>query len=70
VYENVKHKVVGNLKNADEIMARGLLLGCHHGMSLSDVKYIKKVCREFFSQYKPSSKKANNTHSHRPQSFA
>lgn len=34
--------------NADNVMAKGFLLGCHHGMTLEDVDYVcdllKKIC--------------------------
>lgn len=34
-------------KNADEIMRNGLLLGCHHGMTESDVDYVCDTLKSF-----------------------
>lgn len=51
VYENLKFKVSGSLKNADTIMASSLLLGCHQALSNEDIKYICKTAEEFFRQY-------------------
>jgi len=51
VYRGIKFRIIGDLKNADEIMARGFLLGCHHGMSRHDVNYVTKVCKKFFKQF-------------------
>lgn len=51
VYAKIKFKTVGSLNNSDEIMARGFLLGCHHGMSEADAKYMIKSCSEFLKKY-------------------
>lgn len=40
----------GGLLNSDDIMAGGFLLGCHHGMSLEDVKYLTDSAEEFLSR--------------------
>lgn len=74
VYEDIKFKTVGSLKNSDEIMAQGLLLGCHHGMTKADVRYIKRVCREFFSLFQknvtlPKPKAYELKHISQPKSF-
>lgn len=34
-------------ENSDKIMANGFLLGCHHGMTLSDVDYVCDLIKEF-----------------------
>jgi CDP-6-deoxy-D-xylo-4-hexulose-3-dehydrase len=34
-------------KNADQIMKDGILLGCHHGMTLEDVDYVCNKIKEF-----------------------
>jgi CDP-6-deoxy-D-xylo-4-hexulose-3-dehydrase len=36
--------------NSDLIMKRGILLGCHHGMSLDDVDYVCDNIKEFLNQ--------------------
>ncbi len=38
---------VGELKNADEIMASGFLIGCHQGMDENQVDYIIESFKEF-----------------------
>lgn len=43
----MKNKIYKFSKNcnevADDVMKNGILLGCHHGMSINDVNYICKV---------------------------
>lgn len=34
-------------KNADQIMKDGILIGCHHGMTLEDVDYVCNKIKEF-----------------------
>jgi len=36
-----------NFRNADNVMARGFLLGCHHGMTIEDVDYVCKLLNEY-----------------------
>jgi len=36
-------------KNADQIMKDGILLGCHHGMTLEDVDYVCSKIKEFIA---------------------
>jgi len=36
-------------ENADNIMKNGILLGCHHGMTIEDVDYICKLIKEFYT---------------------
>lgn len=66
VYKDAVFKTVGSLKNADEIMAYGLLLGCHHGMTRADVRYIKRVCKEFFSQFETKKNHISKDSKERP----
>lgn len=49
VYKRNEHRyrIVGDLSNADHIMANGFLIGCHHGMGLYEVKYIANSLRKF-----------------------
>ena len=37
--------------NADIIMKNGILLGCHHGMTIEDVDTVCKRIKEFFAKY-------------------
>ena len=44
VMKNKTYKFAKNCNSvADDVMKNGILLGCHHGMSISDVNYICKV---------------------------
>jgi CDP-6-deoxy-D-xylo-4-hexulose-3-dehydrase len=36
-------------QNADTIMRNGILVGCHHGMTLEDVDYVCMRIKEFFN---------------------
>jgi CDP-6-deoxy-D-xylo-4-hexulose-3-dehydrase len=46
-----KHPIYSNFKqdfiNSDNIMAKGFLLGCHHGMTIEDVDYICNLLKNF-----------------------
>jgi CDP-4-dehydro-6-deoxyglucose reductase, E1 len=50
----MKNKVYKNFKNcnhvADNVMKNGILLGCHHGMSISDVNTICKIFLKFLNK--------------------
>ena len=37
-------------ENSDIIMKRGILLGCHHGMTIEDVDYVCDTIKEFLNQ--------------------
>ncbi|TAL48106.1 hypothetical protein EPN87_01450 [archaeon] len=47
----LKHRVSGNLENADHIMAAGLLLGCHNGLKPADVEYMTQSASEFLEKF-------------------
>lgn len=51
IYKDIEFKVSGSLKNADEIMASSLLLGCHQALTDVDIDYIAKSADEFFKKY-------------------
>lgn len=42
---------LGVFPNADTIMRNGILLGCHHGMSLDDVDYVCSLIVEFLTTF-------------------
>ena len=50
----MKNKVYKYFKNcnhvADNVMKNGILLGCHHGMSISDVNTICKIFLKFLNK--------------------
>ncbi len=52
LYKKIEHRIYGNLKNADEIMRSGLLLGCHHGMADQDVAYVLDTAEKFLNSYR------------------
>jgi len=31
------------------VMKNGILIGCHHGLKINDLKYIKKTIKRFLS---------------------
>ncbi len=39
-------------ENSTEIMIRGVLLGCHQGLKIQDLNYIKKIVIKFLNKYK------------------
>lgn len=41
---------LGVFPNSDEIMRRGILLGCHHGMSIEDVDYVCDNIKGFLNE--------------------
>jgi CDP-4-dehydro-6-deoxyglucose reductase, E1 len=38
---------LASFPNADTIMRNGVLLGCHHGMTVGDVDYVCGLIKEF-----------------------
>ena len=45
-----KHKNCQNIAN--DVMKNGLLIGCHQGLSIPDLKYISKIFKKFLKQKK------------------
>ena len=48
-YLSNKTNNVNSFKNSDYIMENGLLIGCHHGLSIKDIEYIHKVMSKFLN---------------------
>ena len=48
-FENLisKQNQLNYLKNSDYIMRHGLLIGCHQGLTLSQINYIHKIIKNF-----------------------
>ncbi len=42
-----KKNKINSFKNSDYIMKNGILIGCHQGLSLKDIKYIQSVISKF-----------------------
>lgn len=51
IYKDCRYEVVGDLENADLVMANGFLLGCHHAMSEKQAEYMCMVAKEFLDKY-------------------
>ncbi len=47
----VYREYLQEFSNSDIIMKNGILLGCHHGMSIEDVDYVCDKIKEFFRIY-------------------
>ena len=47
----MKNKIYTKIKNCDtesnHVMQRGILIGCHHGLTLKDLEYIKNTFKKF-----------------------
>jgi CDP-6-deoxy-D-xylo-4-hexulose-3-dehydrase len=51
-YENIKHRVVGNLENTDIVMNDLFWIGVYPGITREKLNYIKKTFNEFFKNGK------------------
>lgn len=51
-YENIEHRVVGDLKNSDKIMHDTFFFGVYPGMSNEMIDYIAQAIDEFLSRYR------------------
>lgn len=49
-YKNITHRVVGNLKNTDQVLERTFFLGVYPGMDKQKLKYITEKINEYFSK--------------------
>ena len=51
----MKNKVFKKIKNAEEeankVMKNGILIGCHQGLSSSDLDYMTRVFKKFLNNY-------------------
>ena len=45
-----KHKLSN--KVSDDVMKNGILIGCHHGLKNSELKYMCKTFEKYFSKFK------------------
>ena len=46
-FKNINFRLIGNSSNTDEVMERGLLIGCHHGMELQHLLRLEEVFDAF-----------------------
>ena len=50
-FKNIKYISSGEVfVNADKVMKNGLLIGCHQGLNLSDIKFIHKKIEKFLNK--------------------
>ena len=49
-YENKKYINMKNFINSDNVMKNGILIGCHHGLSLKELRYMTKKFDTFFKK--------------------
>ena len=50
-FKNIKCKgKVNNFPNSDYIMKNGILIGCHHGLSNNQIKYMHKTIRDYIKK--------------------
>jgi CDP-6-deoxy-D-xylo-4-hexulose-3-dehydrase len=57
IMKNLKYKSIKNSSLiSDYVMKNGILLGCHHGMKLNDLKYMCKIFINFLKYKKALSK--------------
>ena len=53
IMKNLKYKSIKNSSLiSDNVMENGILLGCHHGMKLNDLKYMCKIFINFLKYKK------------------
>lgn len=45
-----KRNKLSNFKNADYIMKNGILIGCHQGLTINNIKYIHKIIIKFLNK--------------------
>jgi len=49
---NYPYRIVGDLKNTDEVMCNMLFVGCYHGLNVIDMEVIFNVLEEYFKEGK------------------
>jgi CDP-6-deoxy-D-xylo-4-hexulose-3-dehydrase len=50
-YQNIKYRIVGDLKNTDIVMNNLFWIGVYPGIRKEQLKYIEKIFSEFFRKY-------------------
>lgn len=50
-YREIKHRVVGELVNSDRVMARSMLIGCHHGLRQEHLDYVMEVVSDYLRKF-------------------
>ena len=46
-----KRNKLSSFKNADYIMKNGILIGCHQGLTISNINYIHKIINKFLNKF-------------------
>lgn len=50
-FKNILHRIHSNLENANTIMKRSFVIGCHHGMTDAMVDYVCEVFENYLKKY-------------------
>lgn len=51
-FRNIKHRIINEgCPVTDEVMERGFVIGCHHGLEMKHLEMIEKVFAAFISKY-------------------
>ena len=50
-YLSSKKNKLSELKNSDYIMKHGILIGCHQGLKLKDIKFIHESVSNFLTKF-------------------
>ena len=45
------NKYEKGFNNSDNVMKNGILIGCHHGLKLNELKYMTKMFDKFFKKF-------------------
>ena len=53
IMKNKKYKKFSNrFINSDNVMKNGILIGCHHGLTSNEIKYMMRIFNKFFNKFK------------------
>jgi CDP-6-deoxy-D-xylo-4-hexulose-3-dehydrase len=46
-----KYNKINNFPNADKVMDSGILIGCHQGLTIKNIKYVTKTIQKFLQKF-------------------
>ena len=49
-YQNIEHRVVGNLENTDYVMNNGIFIGVYPGLTADKIDYMISIFDNFFKE--------------------
>lgn len=51
-FKNIAHRTISKKYPAtEEVMERGLLVGCHHGLKRKQIEWVKETFRNFVKKF-------------------